>query len=987
MTGTKRAVTRVADEMPEAGRGAELSESIVQLALQARTDPTGALDHNLRIIAGALPIIVFGLDRDGTYLWSYGGALGALGFEDDELVGQSVDVFGEEAAEAFRSVIAAGRPRMMRADGVNGESSWSITTVVAPLPDGAGVAAVALNTTSEVEAARAALHTEALFAAAVQAIDEGMVIQSDTGAIVRANARASTILGLEPDDLGPFLAERSGWRTIHEDGSPFLPSEFPGRQSLRLDRAIKRVTMGCISPAGQTFWLLINSFPVRLDQERVVVSTFSDITEQRATSAASLRHEQRFRMLSASAPIGIFLTDETQTITYANPELVRQTGLTLEEIQDRGWTQIVHPDDAKAVAAALRDFFEHDTPYVTEHRLTRPDGSVRWVRARLAHMATEHGETAGLVGTAADITDLVEADQRLRESEERTRAILESAAEGIITADENGTIIEFNAAAERILGYDSDEVVGRMRFDVMLDPALRPVMNQMFEDYLLRGQAQMVGEPASDVACCHKDGHLVPVEMAITEVVTSKGRLFTCVIHDISERKAFERQLEHQATHDALTGLPNQAMLIAELEAALNRAARHQGPKRGGVGVLFVGLGRMKVVTESLGHAAGDQVVIEAARRLTTAFADGGTATVTRFGGANLVLFAEDLDDVGDAVELATRVVAILDEPYRVGAEEAFITTAVGIAFAPAGMGIAESLVSNADVAMNRARSVGGAGFEIFDADMRRWVDQRRKLDVAMRHGLDRGEFELYYQPVMSIATGTIHGFEALVRWNHPELGVLSPIEFIPLAEDSGLIVPLGEAILRDACTTLARWQAERPEHDLKVSVNLSGRQLALPDLAATVARVLEETGAHARGLDLEITETVLLDDVEAAAQTLDALKAIGVNLAVDDFGTGYSSLTYLCRFPIDVVKVDKSFVSQLGTPSRDASIVSVVVGLAQTLQMAVVAEGVETAEQLRLLEELNCSYAQGYLFSEPRPLHQAEALLDGPPAEGERRG
>ncbi len=983
MTGIKRVVTRVAEEMPEPGPGADLSESIVHMATQARADPTGVLDRNLRAIAGALPIVVFGLDQDGIYLWSYGGALAALGFEEGELVGQSVDVFGEEATKAFRSVMADGHPRVLRADGINGDLPWTLSTVVVPLPDAAGVVAVAINTTSQTQAARAVDYTEALFAAAVQAIDEGMVIQSDTGAIVRANARASSILGLEPGDLGPFLSSRSGWRTIHEDGTPFLPSEFPGRQSLELGRAIKRVTMGCVSPAGKTIWLLINSFPVQLDQERVVVLTYADITEQRATSAALHRNEQRFRMLSASAPIGIFLTDESQAITYANPELVRQTGLALEEIQERGWPRIIHPDDAKAVASALREFFENDTPYVTEHRLLRPDGSVRWVRARLAHMAAEQGEATGLVGTAADITDLVEADQRLRESEERTRAILESAAEGIITADERGLVIEFNAAAERILGYDSDEVVGQVRFDVLLDPALRSVMNTMFEDHLLRGEPEELGQGASEVAFCHKDGRLVPVEMAITEVVTSKGRLFTCVIHDISERKAFERALEHQATHDALTGLPNQAMLVAELEAALTRAGRHQGPRGGGVGVLFVGLGRMKVITESLGHAAGDQVVIEAARRLTAAFADAGAATITRFGGANLVLFAEDLDDVGDAVELAQRVIALLDEPYEVGAEEAFITTAVGIAFAPPGMGAAESLISNADVAMNRARSVGGSGLEIFDADMRRWVDQRRKLDVAMRHGLERGEFELYYQPVMSIATGRIHGFEALVRWNHPELGVLPPIDFIPLAEDSGLIVPLGEAILRDACTTLARWQAERPERDLAVSVNLSGRQLALPDLAATVAEVLHETGAEARGLDLEITETVLLDDVEAAAQTLDALKAIGVNLAVDDFGTGYSSLTYLCRFPIDVVKVDKSFVSQLGTPSRDASIVSVVVGLAQTLQMAVVAEGVETAEQLRLLDELNCSYAQGYLFSEPRPLAQAEALLDADPPGG----
>jgi diguanylate cyclase (GGDEF)-like protein/PAS domain S-box-containing protein len=532
-------------------------------------------------------------------------------------------------------------------------------------------------------------------------------------------------------------------------------------------------------------------------------------------------------------------------------------------------------------------------------------------------------------------------ERRLRESEERTRAIVETAAEGIITTDESRLVIEFNAAAERMLGFDSDEVVGRLRFDDLLVPDQLPALLELFDAHLPGGSSGFLGRPVAEHAFGAKDGAVVPVELAVTETVTSEGRLFTGMLHDISERKAFEKQLEHQATHDALTGLPNRALLAAELETTLARGARN----RRGVGVLFVELGRMSLVTDSLGHQAGDQLLIEAARRLEAVV--GAVGQVARFGGHRFVLVAEDLDDVGDAVDLATIVLAELDRPFVIAGEEALVKAAVGIAFATEGQGSAESLISNADVAMNRARRHAGTGFEVFDSEMRRWVDDRRKLEVAMRHGIDRGEFELYYQPVINLDGLAIHGFEALVRWNHPDLGLLPPDQFIALAEDSGLILPLGERLLRDACGQLASWQRAYPDRPPTVSVNLSGRQLERPDLSATVAAALLESGADPQGLDLEITETVLLDDVEAAATTLDGLKKIGVNLAVDDFGTGYSSLTYLCRFPIDVVKVDRSFVSQIGTQSRDASIVSVVVGLAQTLRMDVVAEGVETVEQL----------------------------------------
>ena len=823
--------------------GATLAALLGQLALSAHAQPEGSDDALLRMLAARLPVVVYAFDAAGRCTACYGQGLQMVGSSDDALVGARIRLFGPTVEAHYWSVLDTRETVTFEAEGETFGNPWVVMTVMAPSRDGSGVIAVAVDNTDRARADRAEARSERLFTAAVEALDEGVIVQAKGGRVVRANSSASTILGLTNGNFRELARPGSGWKAIHPDGRNFEASEFPGSRTSSTGVPQKAIVMGIVAPAGSVTWLSINAFPCVLDDEELVVSTFADITEARAMTEA------------------------------------------------------------------------------------------------------------------------------LRESEERTRAILETAADGIVTTDERGLIVEFNAAAERILGYDSTDVIGHTRLDELIAPEARPALLDMYAGYRDGRASRDAGQPTTEAEFVHHDGSTVPTELAITETHTSDGHLFTAVLHDISERRALLRELEHQATHDALTGLPNRALLAAELEAALTRNARRQR----GVGVLFVELGRMKLVTDSLGHRAGDHIVVAATGRLDAVA--GEVATVTRWGGDHLVLFAEDLDDVGDLVELATRVIETLEVPYAISGEEAFIKAWVGVAFAPDGSGSAESLISNADVAMHRARSAG-TSYEVFDSEMRQWVDARRTLEIAMRHGIERDEFELYYQPVVTVSNGVIHGFEALVRWNHPKLGLLQPADFIPLAEDSGLIVPLGEQLLRRACAQLAIWQDRTPDRELSVSVNLSGLQLALPDLATTVASALLESSADPRGLDLEITETVLLSDVDAAAGTLDGLKKLGVNLVMDDFGTGYSSLSYLCRFPIDVVKVDRSFVSQIGTQSRDASMVSVVVGMAQTLRIDVVAEGVETDEQLDALRDLDCLYAQGYLFSKPCPASEAEALL-----------
>jgi len=682
------------------------------------------------------------------------------------------------------------------------------------------------------------------------------------------------------------------------------------------------------------------------------------------TAIAALKgSEARFETVSEHVPIGVFLADPDGVLTYANPELLR--------ILERDWDSlremhslhgVIHPDDLAEASVALATGERSAVSRIFEGRIVRGNGAAVSVRIRMVTLYDDgpDGAPSGMVGSVADITDFVAADARLREREERTRAILETAGEAIVSCGEDNKIIEFNAAAERMFGYDSEDVIGRLEWPELIPQPQRNYLVQHLQDYVNGAPAKFVGQGAFEIPGLRSDGTHVPMEVAITEVQASAERIFTVVMRDLTERKVLERELERRSTHDDLTGLPNRVLLFGQLEAALSRANRHDSS----VAVLFVDVDRFKLVTESLGHRAGDELIVQVARRLEGAVS--AAAAITRFSDDQFVMYLEDINDISDAVDVAVAVVESINDPFEVAGDEAFVGATVGIAFAPNGVGTAETLVSNADVAMSRAKEHSVTRYEVFDAEMRARVDSQRRLEIAMRHGIERGEFELHYQPIVWLGTGQPRGVEALVRWNHPRLGFLPPGEFIPVAEDSGLILPLGQWIIEEACRQQASWARRFPKQPLMMSLNLSGRQLTQPGLAEIVRSAIETTGADPHMIVCEITETMLLHDVETAGATLHELKSIGVRVALDDFGTGYSSLTYLCRFPIDIVKVDRSFVSQLGTATPDATIVEMVVNLARTMQLDVVAEGVETERQQRLLKAIGCPLGQGYLFAKP---------------------
>jgi diguanylate cyclase (GGDEF)-like protein len=438
------------------------------------------------------------------------------------------------------------------------------------------------------------------------------------------------------------------------------------------------------------------------------------------------------------------------------------------------------------------------------------------------------------------------------------------------------------------------------------------------------------------------------------------------VSRDISERKSAELELAHRALHDGLTGLPNRTLFLDRLGQAL----RHSRRREHGLAVLFLDLDRFKVVNDSLGHNAGDRLLVDVAMRLSSALRPSDT--LARFGGDELVLLCEDIAGEADARTIADRLLQTFAEPFAVQDGEAFLQASIGIALSRDGFETPEDLIRDADAAMYRAKDAG-SGVELFDEAMRQDVRDRLALEAALRRGVDRGELRLHCQPLVSLAEGRIEGFESLVRWQHPERGLVPPGSFIPLAEETGLIVPVGLWVLREACATLRRVIDETGMTWLQATVNVSPRQLRQPDFVAQVATALEDHALQPSSLVVEITESAIME--AGAAAILRSLKELGVRLAMDDFGTGYSSLSHLRRFPLDVIKVDRSFIAGLGD-GQGSSIAGAIVSLAQALGLRTVAEGIEDDEQHRAVVALGCDLGQGFLFARPMPADDLTRLL-----------
>jgi len=545
----------------------------------------------------------------------------------------------------------------------------------------------------------------------------------------------------------------------------------------------------------------------------------------------------------------------------------------------------------------------------------------------------------------------------LRESEERFRSAFDYAAIGMALVSPDGRWLQVNRSLCAILGYTERELLG-MNFQQITHPdELGSVMAHVRQ--MLDGQMPTC---QTEKRYFHKDGHVVWIYLSISRVRDAQAgeARFIFQIQDITDRKLAERQLLHDAFHDALTGLSNRALFIDRLKLAL---ARHKRLGSAQFAVLFLDLDRFKVINDSLGHAIGDQLLVGIARRLETCLRPGDT--VARLGGDEFTVLLEDVSDTREVIAVAKRIEEELSLPFNLGGHEVYTTASIGIAPSTTGYERPDDILRDADTAMYRAKSLGKSRHEVFDKEMHTHAVNLLHLETDLRRALDRREFTVYYQPIVSLSTGEVQGFEALLRWRHPSHGFISPTEFIPVAEETGLILPIGRWALEEACRQMREWQGQFPRAaGLYVSVNLSGRQFANPELIEQIKEALETTGLAPQSLKLEVTESVVMEDIEKTIEMLRQLRALGVESSIDDFGTGYSSLSYLHHFPSSTLKIDRSFIGRMGAAGENTEIVRTILLLARNLGMCVVAEGVETDGQLAQLQALSCDYGQGYLFS-----------------------
>jgi diguanylate cyclase (GGDEF)-like protein/PAS domain S-box-containing protein len=552
---------------------------------------------------------------------------------------------------------------------------------------------------------------------------------------------------------------------------------------------------------------------------------------------------------------------------------------------------------------------------------------------------------------------------------EQMQAITRSLGEGVVALDENGIVTFANPAAESLLGWRRGELVGR-EIAESVDPEGRTVGGGNAEwvhlPRLRAGETLRIDEHV----VTRRDGS--PLDVALTaSPVLRDGEVVGAVVvlRDVRDRKTLERRLVHQAFHDPLTGLPNRALFLDRLEHARARSVRDGGTQA----VLFLDLDRFKVINDSLGHRTGDQVLQTVASRLVGVLRPSDT--VARFGGDEFTVLLEQVADAGEAAQTAERVIRALQLPMEAGDRDIVITASIGIAIAEPGNAPGD-LLAAADIAMYQAKSGGKNRYVVASADADERALARLDLEMELRRAIEDGELEVHYQPVVESKTGRLYGLEALVRWRHPTLGLLAPSHFMDVAEDTGLVLPLGHWVLEQACIAAVEWQLRHPESPVVMAVNLSARQFQQPDLCERVAEVLRSTGLDPSLLALEITETVVMEDTAATLTTLRKLKQLKVRLSIDDFGTGYSSLSYLKRFPVDAVKIDKSFVDGLASGPVDREIVQAVIRLATAVGMQTIAEGVETTAQCDQLRLLGCTLLQGFLLSRPGSLDEVERLV-----------
>ena len=956
-------------------------------------------EERLRTVVAGAPVVLFATDRAGVFTLIEGKGLDALGIRPGEMVGRSI-------SDVYR-----GRPDILgqMRRGLAGEECTSTTEIggvvfqyrVTPFRGQGGEVAGIIGIATDITERKRA---EALLAAEKQVLEmvaAGAPLPEVLDALAR-NVEAQSegvlcsvlLLGRDGvhllDGAGPSLPE--SYRQA-VDGIAIGPSAGScGTAAYRREAVI--VTDVATDPLWADYRDLALSHGLRACWSRPILSsggavlgTFAMYYRQprapdqqslelieRATHIACIAMERRraeetlrdseetYRELFENANDIVYTHDLTGRFTSINRAAEQVTGYSREEAANMNVAQIVAPEHLKQAMENIRRKVEEGGSTTYELEIIARDGRriPLEVSTRLIY---RDGNLVGIQGVARDITDRRRAGEALRESEEKYRDLVENINEVIYALDANGLVTYVSPAVEQIGGYSASEVVGRS-FAEFIHPDDLPSLLESF-------QRTVAGNPEpSEYRVLTKSGEVHWVRSSSRPVYDGDRIIgLRAVLMDITERRKADETISYLAHHDALTGLPNRTLFMDRLALALAQA-RRSGQM---LAVMSLDMDRFKVVNDTAGHSGGDQVLRSVAEQLTRLVREGDTAA--RLGGDQFALLLPAISSLEDATTVAERVRGDLRGPRLITGREFQLTTSIGIAIHPDDGQDAETMLRNADAAMYQAKEQGRNNYQLFAPSMNTRIVERLALETGLRRALERREFVVHYQPKANISSGRIVGAEALVRWQDAGRGLVLPGEFIPLAEQTGLIVPLGEWVLRTACAQNKAWQ-DAGFPPLRVSVNLSMRQFLQSDLVQMVARALHETGLAPRYLELEITESVASQQPDVAILVLRQLREMGVHISVDDFGTGYSSLNYLKRFPIHTLKIDRSFVNELTTDPNDVAIASAIITLAHSLNLDAIAEGVETEEQLAFLKQRHCDEFQGFLLAKALPAKALEKML-----------
>jgi diguanylate cyclase (GGDEF)-like protein/PAS domain S-box-containing protein len=807
------------------------------------------------------------------------------------------------------------------------------------------------------------LRSDAVLRALADALHEGLVLLDTRGRVESCNPAAAEIIGCVPEDLlgRPFSAVVGA---EHEDGAPMPEAQRPSRRALRGEVVTDDVVR--IPRAGGVHtWVRVNARPLCEPGSATptgALLSFVDVTDLRASLHQMRDAEARFRKMVAKSSDMVVVTDERGVLTYVSPAVGRTLGYAEDEKLGTSMFELVHPDDAAlAIERFVRVASADAEPQPLELRVKDAEGRWRPLEVLASNLLADD-DVRGIVINARDVTERRRVEAALDEVQQRFRAAFERAPLGVAFIGLDGAILQVNGAYCDIVGYDESELVGVDARAFVHEDSLESWVPVDDEPSFVTGR---------EIRVRRRDGgtQWVLASWSLLHDEHGDPSYAILVIADITARKLLEARLAHDARHDPLTGLMNRACFLDRLDQALARARRD--PRT--VAVLFLDLDRFKIVNDTLGHEAGDDLLAEVAHRLRCSVREADT--VARLGGDEFVVLCEGVESVEQVSIAAERIRALVEAPVALGGHLVYVGASVGIAVAEPGQRGAD-LMRNSDVAVYRAKARGRSRTEFFDEQMRAEDDRRLETEVELRHAVARGEITAWFQPVVDVRSAQVVGFEALARWRHPTRGLLEPADFMAVAEETGLVHQLGLGVIEAAWRQQVEWRDLSPAGLLRMSVNLSPRQLSSPDLVESLRRILGETGAEPSELCLEVTESCVMRDLDNALDVLRELRALGVGLAIDDFGTGESSLTCLRRLPIDCVKLDRTFGFELGIDAAGARIVAAVVDLAHALGLTVVAEGVESREHFGALVNLGCDLAQGWFLAPALDRDRATRVL-----------